>query len=111
MLFPFLDPNMSSKELENNKESILNQVEDEFKKLIKEHISDLNKRGYLTPENTISFLPKAISAEGYKNIDHYVGNFLLNHFIYTTGALQLLTGDIAWANSWEDYIKRMAILS
>lgn len=112
LLFPFLDPeinNLSESDFELQKADILAQIETEFKGLIEAHAKDLRNADFVDNNGRIKFLPESIfGKEAYGSLENYLGNFISNHFIYTTGALQLLTGDIAWTKGWTDFVKRMA---
>lgn len=110
LYFPFLSPTLLQGTLENleaQKDDIVNQIQSEFKLLAETHKKDLQERELMNG-NTFTFLDNQAIEKEYKNVDNYLGNFITNHFIYTTGILQFYTGDIAWAKSWDDFVKRMA---
>lgn len=110
LLFPFLSSDLnklSEKEFDAERDNIIAAVEIEFRALADKHKKDLADKFLLKGEN-ILFLDNVALKEEYSTLDNYLGNFITNYFIYTTGALQLYVGDIAWTKGWDDFVKRMA---
>ena len=110
LYFPFLSKDLlqgTMEELESQKDDIINQIEGEFKQLVQVHKKELTEKGLLNGEKFV-FLDNELISREYGNLNNYLMNFMLNHFVYTTGVLQFYAGDIAWTKGWDDFVKRMA---
>ena len=95
-----------------NIQNVLNALlKDHFNKEIAKHKEILKEEGILTP--TMNLFPgtrtdkTGIFNEKYDgNIDHYLGDFLLNDYINSTSFNQFIDGDPSTRKNAIDYVKR-----
>ena len=61
-------------------------------------------------ENTVSkkYLEETYNSPKELQFEHFVGDMILNDFLFTNGILQLVEGDAAWAKNIDDFVKRGA---
>jgi hypothetical protein len=106
IMFSFLKDNsivksLTEDKLNENKEYILKTITDAIQLNI-----DHDEKNLLTEDKGYLKNIDLTIRKSYTNLNSYVGNFILNNFIWNNAYLQLVNGDLANTKSWEDYVKR-----